>query len=428
LKPIRILLWNPLINPGGGSRFLSQLAPALSRQKGIGLVRVVLSSSPFFNHTASIVLGSAERLQVHWLKPTALERLAAIEASVSRRDRSYAFKALLRRYILPHYLSQIRKIQVRRLSHGCDVLYSPWPHLQEFPDVDLPVVVTFQDAIFFDFPEILSGPSTYVEWKRAKNWLQRSARVVVSSQATREALYRHFGDISESVEIIPHAIAPQLPQLVGEPKAGEPAMLPDNYIVCVTNITTHKNLYMLLNAWARFEQRKEFPLVIIGPETYALGADWTIERNRHWQQDQLLGVVIRTGLRRGEEIYALGYVSEAHLNSILKRATALILPSLAEGGGSYPVEEALNMGIPVLCADIPVMREQLAKRTAKIGWFDPISVDSILSALDDFVANLHAYKLAAIKGRKDPRPTWDEIARQYAQILISVTGHGNDIR
>jgi len=33
------------------------------------------------------------------------------------------------------------------------------------------------------------------------------------------------------------------------------------------------------------------------------------------------------------------------------------MTSLAKGGGSYPVEEVLSVGTPVLCSDIPIMRD-----------------------------------------------------------------------
>lgn len=71
------------------------------------------------------------------------------------------------------------------------------------------------------------------------------------------------------------------------------------------------------------------------------------------------GAIVRKGLVAGRDFYALGYIEDAEVSALVAGASALIMPSLAEGGGSYPVEEALASGVPVLCSDIPVMRESL---------------------------------------------------------------------
>src|SRR5258708_22192828 len=96
------------------------------------------------------------------------------------------------------------------------------------------------------------------------------------------------------------------------------------------------------------------------------------------------------------------------------------MPTLSEGGGSYPVEEALTLGVPVLCSDIPVMREHMSQHSAKIGWFDPLSIDSIVNALDDCIDHYPTYKESALKGMSDLRPSWDDIADQYFSVFSSV--------
>jgi len=106
----------------------------------------------------------------------------------------------------------------------------------------------------------------------------------------------------------------------------------------------------------------------------------------------------------------------------MKNATALVMPTLSEGGGSYPVEEALSVGVPVLCSDIPVMREHLANRSAKIAWFDPESADSIAKAFDQVFDNYDEYKESALRAMNDPRPTWDDVAGQYANLFAEVVG------
>jgi glycosyltransferase involved in cell wall biosynthesis len=137
----------------------------------------------------------------------------------------------------------------------------------------------------------------------------------------------------------------------------------------------------------------------------------------HWHSTRLVGLLTRCDLRLGEDYFALGYVDDADANALIAHATALIMPSLAEGGGSYPVEEALSMGVPVLCSDIPVMREHLVGRNAKIAWFDPECPSSVLSALNGLFDNYQDFKEHAVRVMKDARPTWDDVAAEYVRVF-----------
>jgi glycosyltransferase involved in cell wall biosynthesis len=103
-----------------------------------------------------------------------------------------------------------------------------------------------------------------------------------------------------------------------------------------------KNLPMLLRAWEQLHIRSQvmLPLVLCG----APG----------WKNDDL-----RPILSQGEHagwLINLGYVSDAVLGQLYRRAVMVCCPSLYEGFG-LPVLEAMGMGTPVLASDIPVHRE-----------------------------------------------------------------------
>lgn len=304
---------------------------------------------------------------------------------------------------------------LRKLSEDCDLLYCFWPHFFTFPDIEKPVICTIQDTILFDFPEIIGAGATYAEWEKQRTWITKCKKVVVSSDVSRLKVMEEFGVDSSKISVIRHDAVPDSKSM-GNSDANEALpSLPRNFFVYPSNLSPHKNHYNLLVAWSRFERRRDYPLVFFGGGSeilYFKGPQWDV--NLNWQQLRLVGLIKRLGLKPGEDFHALGYVPDELVLPIISRATGLIMPSFAEGGGSYPVEEALSVGVPVLCSDIPVMREHVGKRSAEIKWFDPYLPESIVRAVIDFLDDFKRVKESALRAMGDRRPTWEEIAAAYS--------------
>lgn len=413
---LRVLIWSPHVNLGGGTRLLARLAPAIARHPDVEWVR--LAAPPAFSDQDAFSTDAQTALEVYPLTSTRWLDWLAKNQRVMGIPFSKFVKTRVRVAILADQIRQQQQRQMAAAAQGCDVVYVFWPHRQEFVPVDKPVVCTYQDATYFEFPELLGAKVTQQEMAASETWLHSVAQIVVSSEATREVLVRHFGDFCRSAKVVHHAISPQ--RHAPNPKATTEAnlgfKLPEKYMLYAANTTAHKNHLMLLHALARFDRRDELPLILTGESTDL----WALEQTAAWWQAQLVGVVNRTGLQRGKDFYGLGYVSNSDAQTLLENATAVVVPTLAEGGGSYPIEEAFDAGIPVACSDIPVLREHVSYRSAKVAWFDPMSVDSMIASFNDILDHYDIYKAAALKGMHDPRPSWDDIAAQYVDIFRSV--------
>jgi len=123
-------------------------------------------------------------------------------------------------------------------------------------------------------------------------------------------------------------------------------------------------------------------------------------------------------LRPGETIFALGYVDEETYDRILEGAWALVMPTLAEGGGSFPVWEALRRGIPVVTSDIPVMREMVGRVGGEVLWFDPHDHESLARTLADLDMNYDRHRSRAIALTQTLKTrTWAEVASDYAGLM-----------
>lgn len=415
-RPIRIMVWAPHINLGGGTRLLAQLAPALARHPEVEFVR--LAAPPYFPDQDAFAPDEQTPIQHYQLRFTRWINWLAQDRRVLGVPFSRNLKTHVRTRTMARRVEELRQAQMAAAAADCDVVYVFWPHRQEWIPVDKPVVCTYQDATYFEYPELLGGPVTQQEWHTSNRWLHNVAQIVVSSKATRDVLVRHFGDFCRSAEVVHHAISPQRtapnPKAVTEQNLG--FTLPAKYFLYAANTTAHKNHFMLLNAYAHFVRRDMVPVILTGENTDL----WDMTKTVAWWQTSLVGLVNRTGLKRGQDFYGLGYVSNEDARTLLEHATAVVVPTLAEGGGSYPVEEALCAGIPVACSDIPVLREHVAYHSAKVAWFDPMSVTSMIDAFNDILDNYDDYKASAVAGMNDPRPTWDDIAAQYVDIFKSV--------
>lgn len=380
---MRIMIWCAnLISAGGGARLLSNMLPAMARQVDIDLVRLVIAPGTKFK----------ERIDT---------------ANYPNID-------------IVYFNGSIQSPEASVLLADCHVVYFFWPHGPAYVKVDLPTICTFHDATVFDFvPPYVSGAVIEQAWREAKEWLSNMTSIVVSSRHVQTRLLHHFGEVGNSATMIPHAILPADPicHPVNNIVSPDVAVrLPLQYMVYPSNISPHKNHYNLLLGYSKCTAVGKVPLVLFGHHTELLRVvppQWP----EQMYVSTLTSLLARTGLRLDVDIYPMGFIHDANVIPLVRNAQALIMPSMSEGGGSYPVEEALRLGVPVLCSDIPVMREHMARHSAEIIWFDPESPDSIAQALDSFFEYSSHYKSSAVQGMNDPTDTWDHIASQYIHVF-----------
>ena len=95
----------------------------------------------------------------------------------------------------------------------------------------------------------------------------------------------------------------------------------------------------------------------------------------------------------------------------MKNALAVLMPSFAEGYG-IPVVEALSLGTPVICADIPVFRE-ISQNRALLK--SPIDGRGWLEAPDSALREKYAEKAHKFKA-----PTWDNYFRNVQNFLATL--------
>ncbi|MGM1063196.1 glycosyltransferase family 4 protein [Saccharothrix sp. Mg75] len=187
-------------------------------------------------------------------------------------------------------------------------------------------VATVHDLAFLDSPGDLP-PSD----RRLPELVRRSAAradvVCTPTQAVASVVEERLGVPESKIVVTPLGVDPAwFAARPPSPELRARLGLPSEYLLFVGAGGPRKGLGTLVAAHSARPSLP--PLVLAGPG--ARSAD---------------GRVLRTG-----------YLSDVDLRSVVAGAAALVLPSRDEGFG-LPVLEALACNVPVVCTDVPALRE-----------------------------------------------------------------------
>jgi glycosyltransferase involved in cell wall biosynthesis len=194
-------------------------------------------------------------------------------------------------------------------------------------------------------------PLSHPEYARPPQVLRHAARVstvsamadgaVVNSAATAASLRAEFaarGLPAPAIAVAPLGVRPRL----AATPAAEPPDAP--YFVCLGTIEPRKNHLLLLHLWRDLAGR----LGGAAPRLLLIG-------RRGWENENILDLLERCAALRGL-VRECGAPGDAEVASLLAGSRALLFPSFAEGYG-LPLAEALALGVPALCSDLPALRE-----------------------------------------------------------------------
>lgn len=291
------------------------------------------------------------------------EELAAM-AGVSMRAVAFTLRGWrgLRR-VLPHG-SQARGIPVPARLLRKAWLRGPFPPVElfaGFADVVhgtnfvLPAaarargVLTIHDLAFLEFPDDLPpGDANLPDLVRVS--AGRARMVCTPTQAVADHVTERLGVPSERVAVTPLGV--DLAWFTARPPGdalAERLSLPGEYLLFVGGAGPRKALHWLLDAHAATPSLP--PLLLAGP-----GHRVTSERVR-----------------------STGYLSEVDLRSVVAGASALVLPSRDEGFG-LPVLEAMACDVPVVCTDVPALREVAGGHATLVPYEDTEALAAALTA------------------------------------------------
>jgi glycosyltransferase involved in cell wall biosynthesis len=239
-------------------------------------------------------------------------------------------------------------------------------------------VLTIHDLAFFDAPNELA-PSDFELPLLVRRSVERARVICTPTEAVAARVRERFEVPEDKIVVTPLGVDPGWFAAHGPTDDLRDRLgLPGEYLLFVGAGGPRKGLEVLRRAHASAPSLP--PLVFTGPGPAGRA-----------------GRVVRTG-----------YLPEADLRSVVAGAAAVVLPSRDEGFG-LPVLEALACNVPVVCSDLPALREVAGGQATLVPYGD---VEALAAAMIAALADPPAASVLAARRTHAAGFTWRRCAQQ----------------
>ena len=299
-----------------------------------------LMSGPFLPPVAlphALVAGLLEALQALWQGAPQAESAWREARRLARQARAWHFLGR-GRGALRQALDGAEPVLHLLVSHRGADRPGPILALKRQGARFIPFV---HDLIPITHPEYAPPRSTRRHQRRLQSFATLADGIIVNSAATGAALapYLAAAGARGPIPVLPAPLGldPVLPDSGYARPAGP-------YFLCLGTIEPRKNHLLLLHLWRDLAET----LGDAAPKLVLIG-------RRGWENENILDMLERCPALSGKVIEHAG-LPDAAVAGLLRGARALLFPSFAEGYG-LPLAEALALGVPAICSDLPALRE-----------------------------------------------------------------------
>lgn len=404
---MKIAVIDHIGNPGGGSRVTRALLLAMKK------VRPDLDIT-FFGNPHSIKREKLDQdviphgIKIHPLSSAKLNGKDLFNIRGSRHVVNL-FQRKLGGVLssFSYYLSGAIDRELEAVVKGFDVAFFTWPFHLKCPQLDCPILGIFHDFSFKYFFSTQTMAPWILEFlnRQMPIWLSQ-ATPIVSTEFMRGELQKFYPEFGYKTEVVP--VAPT--STVSKINADEALKIVQSkfkflkkYILCPTNISSHKNIGSLLAAFTILKNMgHDVCLVFVGSGTEMING-----------QACSIGVELGT---QSQDVYGLGYVSNEEIDSLIQCASIVVNPSFYEGG-NVPGFDAWARGVPVAMSNIPTFIEHIKVHDVHAELFDPRSPYDIAEKLHAILTNpAKTQKNVEHSKKAIGHFTWERAAEGYLRI------------
>ena len=186
--------------------------------------------------------------------------------------------------------------------------------------------------------------------------LRKASSIIANSRGTADKLLKFNGLHANAI------INPTVPKgLIGSstPNVLKRDKLHAPYLLAVSTIEPRKNIPALIAAFVSSTRMQSlgFKLILVGKNGWGPNTNIPLDN---------------------PNVVFTGYIDDQRLSALYSGATAYYMPSLYEGFG-MPAREAIAHGCPVVCSDIPELRESSLGK----GVYIPPTIEAIRQSMDN---------------------------------------------
>lgn len=254
------------------------------------------------------------------------------------------------------------------------------------PGLSCPSIGCIYDLGFIEYPE--AYPDSYKRLKaQTDDLVKRANNIITISQSSKSDIIKHNNISQDLISVIYPGVDSTFTSKGNAFKGIRP------YFLFVGSLKRGKNVPMIIRAFAKFLSgtKTSYDLFLVG--------------GNYWEDPQISQLIKKHRLQGS--IHVLGFVSDKELSAIYRGATALVIPSLAEGF-CLPVVEAMASSVPVIASDIPVFKEIVGDAGILV---DPSDDLALVHALREVVKTSVSDNLRANGLKRAKQFRWDIFAR-----------------
>ncbi|HEY4732565.1 MAG TPA: glycosyltransferase family 1 protein, partial [Gammaproteobacteria bacterium] len=206
----------------------------------------------------------------------------------------------------------------------------------------LELLIFIHDLIIIYYPEYFLPVNHEAQTSWLKRLLSLHPHIIANSETTKSYLVNFAAEHKRrigSIAVSYIGVEPCFKQ-----PARQSAANGKTYFVVISTIEPRKNHLLLLNIWRELAMSDFDPV----PDLYIVG-------KRGWENENVVDMLQRCQPIQ-KHVHEVSEMSDHELIHLMQGTRALLYPSFCEGWG-MPVVEALTLGAPVICSDIPELRE-----------------------------------------------------------------------
>jgi len=275
-------------------------------------------------------------------------------------------------------LSELFTLSMQSRKMRCDLFHAPHYTLPLFASGKK--VVTIHDLIHLHFPEHYGAAQRWYANKVMSRACSAADAIVTDSTFTKEDLIQTFSVRPEKIHVIHLGVSPGFSPISADVTTGrEEGALGTPYVLYVGSLKPHKNVPVLLKAFAELSDLPQLRLVISGEEIQ--------------EYPVLASMIAELGI--GTRVISAGRKTRQQLVGLYQKATVVVLPSLYEGFG-FPILEAMACGVPVIGARTTSIPEVMGEGGLLFDPLDPSELAGLIRRLfleEDLRRSQRAYGL-----------------------------------